>query len=352
MTYSPRTRLSRRQLLRVAGLATAAAAVPPLVRSSHAQDDPRLARARQKGKVTWYSTAFPENMREALAKSFRDRTGLDLSIYAGGGGQIVSRLRTERKTGAYSVDVIDTGDPDIMEAMVKDGILRKYNPKGAEAIHPDFKDPRGYFYGMYFWTLVLEYNTNVYKKETAPKGFDDLIDPRFKGLVVTADPARSTGGLGFVKAMVKSRGWEWIEKFVKNDPLVMSITSGIQPAVVKGERPIAIMTSQFTSKTLEEGGPIAIAGDEFLFGSPDLVGLVTNAPNPDGAELLAEHLLGKEAQELIRKYGPYACRTDAAPPFGMPPIGKLKLRYKEAPSLDIDPKEVADRFHKLLRAAK
>jgi iron(III) transport system substrate-binding protein len=149
---------------------------------------------------------------------------------------------------------------------------------------------------------------------------------------------------------VKSRGWPWVEQLLKNDTLVMSITPGIQPAVVKGERPIALMTSQFTAKSIEEGAPIALATDEMLFGSADLIGIIKDAPNPEGAELLVEYLISKEAQEIVRAHGPYSCRTDVAPPPGMPAIKDLKLRYKTAPTLDINAKDIADKFHGILRA--
>jgi iron(III) transport system substrate-binding protein len=317
-----------------------------------AQEDARLARAKAKGGISWYTSAFPTEMREELAQTFQNKTGIKVSIYAGGGGQVASRLRTERQTGARNVDVLDGGDDDIIAGLVKDNIFKKFTPKGAEVIHSDFKDPNGYWYGIYFWALVLEYNTNSFTKDTAPQGFDTLIDPKYRGKVVTADPARSTAGLGFVKAMVKWKGWEWMEKFVQNDPLVLSITSGMQPVLVKGERPIAIMTSQFAAKTMEEGGPVGLVKGEFLFGSPDVVGVISDAPNPDGAELFVEYLLSKEAQEVVRKYGAYSCRTDVASPTGMPQVSELRFKYKVAPSLDISATEVAEKFHTLLRAAK
>lgn len=342
------TNYTRRELLHLGAAASVAALAPQLAR---AQEDPRIKKAKEKGKVTWYTAAFPEDMREALVNSFQKKTGLELSIYAGGGNAIVARLRTERQAGSNKVDVIDAGDAEIMGALVKDGLLKPFKPKGAEAIHADFKDPDGHFYGLYFWTLVLEYNTRFYNKATAPKTFEDLVDPKYKGKIVISDPARSTGGLGVVKAMVKSKGWPWIEELLKNDTLVMSITPGIQPAVVKGERPIALMTSQFTAKSIEEGAPIALATDEMLFGSADVLGVLKDAPNSEGAELLVEHLISKEAQEVVRAHGPYSCRTDVAPPPGMPAIKDLKLRYKTAPALDISAKEIADKFHAILRTA-
>jgi ABC-type Fe3+ transport system substrate-binding protein len=202
------------------------------------------------------------------------------------------------------------------------------------------------------WVLVLEYNTNLLQPNAVPKSFDDLADDRYKGKIVIADPARSTSGLGLIKAMVTAKGWDWVERFVRNDPLVMSISSGIQPAVITGERPIAVMTSDLFSKTAQDKAPIALATNEFLFASPGVAAILKDGPNPEGAEIFVEFLLSREAQDIVRAFGAYSCRSDVAPPFGLPPLKEAKLRFPLAPAIDLQPREVGDRFHQLLRTAK
>lgn len=340
---------SRRRFL--GGLAAAALSQTVTSAVVYAQQDPRLERARQKGKVVWYTASFPTEMREALEKRFTAETGIRLSTYAAGGGQVVSRLRTERQTGANNVDVIDLGDMDVVNGLIRDGLLRTFAPNGGEVLDSVCKDPRNYFFGFYNWVLVLEYNTAALTADSVPKTFDDLVDERYKGKIVISDPARSTAGLGLIKAMVATKGWDWVERFVRNDPLVMAITSGIQPAVIKGERPIAVMTSQFVSKTMEDKGPVALVTSEFLFASPDVLGILKDAPNPDGAELFVEFLLSRAAQETVRAYGAYSCRNDVAPPYRMPAMKDARLKHKLVPSIGMEPREIAERFHKLLRAA-
>lgn len=345
-------RLGRRRILE-AGFATGAAVLAPkLFVSAIAQEDPRLKQAKAKGKVTWYTSMFPTEMRETLADKFQRNTGLELSIYGAGTNQVVARLRTERTAGSRNVDVIDGGDFDVFEDMIKDGFLKKYNPKGADAIHPDFKDSRGYYYGIYLWTLVLEYNTGALTKAAAPKDWVDLVDPRFKSKTATSDPASATAALGFCKVMATWKGWDWIEQFVRNDPLVLSVSSEVQPAVVRGERTVGIISSQFPSKSMEEGAPVALVDTDPLFPAPDWIAILNDAPNPDGAELFAEYLISKEAQDVVRTYGAYSCRVDVTNPFGLPPITNVKFKYKVPPTLDISSVQIAQKFTEMLRAAK
>jgi ABC-type Fe3+ transport system substrate-binding protein len=59
------------------------------------------------------------------------------------------------------------------------------------------------------------------------------------------------------------------------------------------------MTGQFAVKTIEEGGPVAVARGDFLFGLPDVVGIISDAPKPDGAELFVEYLSSKRPDTLF-----------------------------------------------------
>ena len=316
-------------------------------------DQEKLKRAQAVGKVTWYGSIYPETLRDRLVKEFEELTGLDVNIYVGGTGQIVSRLETERKAGSYNVDVFDGADLEVIDnALIKTGLMRPYMPSSAANITEKFKHPKGYWHGMYFWTLVLEYNKKFYNESTAPKTFDMLIRPEYKGQVVVSDPARSAAGLGFIKTMVKWKCWDWVEKLAQNDPLVVAIGPGVEQAVVTGERPIGTVVSAFTSATLKQGGPVVIANPEHLFSSPEVVGIMKDAPNPDGAELLIEYLTSKEVHEMFRESGWFPCRNDVKGPFGMPGSDALKLKHVSAPSIGLSRKDIADRFHKMLRASK
>ena len=336
----------RRKLALGIGASLAGLAGAP---TSFGQQDPRLKMARDKGKISWYGSIYPDDLRNQLAKEFKSQTGIDVSVYAGGTGQVVSRLTTERKTGSFNVDVIDGADLEVIEGLIKDGILRTYVPRDAGAIQRDYVQSSGYWHGLYFWVLGLEYNTKVYNKSTAPRGFDELIDPKYKGKVVLSDPSRSAAGLGFIKAMVQWKGWDWVELLAKNDPLVVAIGPGVHEAVVSGERPIGTTVSSFISAGFQQGAPVAMATEEMLFSSPEVVGVVKEAPNPEGAELFVDFLVSKEANELFRKFGWFSCRSDVQGPFGFPPAKELKFKYVSAPRIGMSQEQIAQKFQTMLR---
>ena len=186
------------------GFVLSATIVGAMSASATADSHAKMEAAKEKGQITWYTSVWPEQLRHELADDFRAQTGLDLVIgYAGGTGQVVTRIATERETGAYEVDVVDLVDEEVINALIDDGVLRAYKSPNRGNIISDCKDEAGYWAGFYFWALLMEYNTSRLNKEEVPKSWSELNDPKWKGKVVVADPYKSASGLGFVKGMVK-----------------------------------------------------------------------------------------------------------------------------------------------------
>lgn len=321
-----------------------------LVPGSLSADD-RLTKAKDAGgTVTWYSSVYPDELRSELIRAFTEETGLTVDTYVGGTGQILSRLEVERQTGSFKVDVLDLAGAEDIEKVTNGGLFRAYEAPGASQVPDAFKDPEARWHGLYFWAVGLEYNTNLFTPETAPKSFDQLTDPRFKAQLVISDPARSAAGLGFMQSMVDWKGWDWVEQLMANDPLVVAIGPGVHQAVVQGERGIGATVTSYTSKTLSDGGPVALGNEELLFSSPEVVGVLAQAANPSGAELLVDFLLSETANQLYRKFGWFPARRDVEGPYGFPPADQLKLRYVTAPRIGITRDEIVAKIQAMQRS--
>ncbi|MCW2240508.1 ABC transporter substrate-binding protein [Azospirillum canadense] len=341
--------ISRRAL--VAVMAAGCTAIALAATGANAQTDPRVAAAKTKGKIAWYTSVAPDELRKELIEGFKKKTGLDINPYYGGTGQVFSRLKTERETGSFNADLVTLGDVDLVEQLIAANALRPFQPKGMDSIGQEYADPKGYWYGITFWGLALQYNNRMLPKEAIPKSFAELAEPHWKSRVAIADPARSAAGFLFLKAMVSERGWEWVERMMRNDPMLVAVAPGIDQAVAKGERLVATSVSSFTSEIMKAGAPIALASPDLLFTSPLTISVIKEAPNPEGAELLAEYLLTKEAGDLYAKHGWYSPRADVKPPFGFPPVGQLKIRYSDVPQ-SMSRQEYLDKFNAIAQAAR
>jgi len=68
-----------------------------------------------------------------------------------------------------------------MQVFKKRGLLQKYISAEAKAIPEDFQDPGGYWTNVHPLSMVTAYNTDQVKPQDAPRTYEDLLKPQFKG---------------------------------------------------------------------------------------------------------------------------------------------------------------------------
>ena len=84
-----------------------------------------------------------------------------------------------------------------MEQFVPRGLLVPYKPKGVERLEKRFVHPEFMYVGIDMYIAAFCVNTKVMQEKNLPmpKGWNDLLDPKFKGLVTMPNPVAS--GTGF-----------------------------------------------------------------------------------------------------------------------------------------------------------
>lgn len=118
----------------------------------------------------------------------------------------------------------------------------------------------------------------------APKSYEDLTDPKYKGLISMPNPSSSGTGYMFLRQLTNEWGedkaFEFFEKFSENVLQYTSSGSGPVNALVQGEVAIGLgMTSQAVVEInqgvkleivfFEEGSPFSMYGNAVLKSSAD-----------------------------------------------------------------------------------
>ena len=117
----------------------------------------------------------------------------------------------------------------------------------------------GYHYGLRSTLSVIAYNTKIVPAEEAPKTWKDLLDPKWRGKLVTAHPGYSGVISTHVLALVNLYGWDFFKQLAQNKLMLVQSANDPAQVVASGERPIAVDGSDyFFYQTKKKGNPIEI----------------------------------------------------------------------------------------------
>jgi len=330
-----RTSLTRRAFV------TGAAALPLAMVSARAraQDARVVESARKEGKVVWY-TSLVLTSAEKVAKQFETAyPGIKVEVHRTGSERILQRVMQELKASIKNVDVVHTSDAGHFVLFKEQKLLAKYTPGGVDAFPAGFKDKDGYYYGLRATVNCIAYNTKAVPAAEAPKTWKDLLDPRWKGKLVTAHPGYSGVIATHVLALVNLLGWDYFKQLSQNQLMIVQSANDPSTVVSSGERPVAVDGGDYSFyQQKKKGNPVEMVYPKEgvpLVVSPTAI--TSFAPHPNAARLFTDFSFGRELQQFLAdSEGLYTGHAEVKYPADKPKLSELKL-------LPVDPAELLKR---------
>jgi iron(III) transport system substrate-binding protein len=206
------------------------------------------------------------------------------------------------------------------------------------------KDKDGAWFAQRLNLIVPLYRTD--KVSDPPTGWRDLASPRFKGQLITADPAFTSIAYLVVHSLSRDLGWDYFKKLAANGTMLVQGHAQLATTLISGERAVAIESDfgqLFTE--VQKGTPIKMVVPTegvFLINSP--MGIPTKAPHPNAARALIEFNLSKDVQDLFIASGTYSPRADFPAPKTYPELKALKIIPVDYDAAERDNKKTKDMF--------
>jgi iron(III) transport system substrate-binding protein len=334
--------MSRRRLLIPLLLLTLASFNAPA-----SAQDPRLEAAKKEGKVVWY-TSLALSSSEKVAKMFETAyPGVKVEVNRTGSQRILQRMMQELQSNIRNVDVVHTSDAGHFVLLKEKKLLMHYTPAGVDAFAAGFKDRDGFHYGLRATVNVIAYNTKLVTAAEAPRTWKDLLDPKWKGKLVTAHPGYSGVIATHVLALVHLYGWDYFKALAQNKPML--VQSAVDPSgiVASGERPVAVNGGDYTFyQAKKKGNPVEIVFPKEgvpLVVSPSAI--TSFAPHPNAARLFTDFIFTRDVQQVLADTeGLYTGHPGVKYGSDRPKLQDLKLLPVDPEELEKRNEEIKSRF--------
>lgn len=289
------------------------------------QISPRVA-----GKIMVYG-AIHEFEIERMLEEFTKATGIEADYIRMSAGEITARVRAEKDSPR--ADIFLGGPAQFHEALRLEGLLERYvSPVGAEIEKRYHSDPEGYWYGFYVGAISFIVNKAwlADKGIEAPKTWEDLLKPEYKGEIVMALPYTSGTAYTIVVTQIfrlgEDRAFEYLAKL--HEQIHHYTKSGAAPGRLAGagEVGIGIVFGHDALKVKAAGYKVEIVYPPDTGWEIGAVSIIKGGPNTEGAKKFIDWVLGREAGQLHTDLSfRISTRPDVRMRPGTVPLAEIRL---------------------------
>ncbi|MCR8644370.1 extracellular solute-binding protein [Paenibacillus sp. N1-5-1-14] len=152
---------------------------------------------------------FQEDEGRILLETFKKKTDQPYEIIRISSGEASYHLLTLGKTG---IDVVLGGPADMHEQLKNNKKSLHYVSPSTGNVPSKYKDPDGYWTGMYMGALAIGTNPNVWENDPElatlpmPERYEDLLRPELEGKIQIPDPETSGTGYTLLASLAQERG--------------------------------------------------------------------------------------------------------------------------------------------------
>ena len=249
-----------------------------------------------------------KDMLEEFAQKFEAANpGVDVQWLDMGSQEAYDRIRTEMANP--QADVWWGAPSTIFMRAEKEGLLAPYRPSWADSIAPEFRSAADRWYGTFITPEVIVFNSHMLKKNDAPKDWDDLLDPQWKGKIILRYPLASGTLRVIFSAMIASsiskygsedKGFDWLRRLDANtksytsDPTQMYLKLAREEAAVSvWDMPDVVLQAILNNFPFDYNVPAS--GTVLL---TDGIAIVSGAKHIEQAEKFYEFVTSEESLVL------------------------------------------------------
>ena len=297
-----------------------------------------IERAKKEGTFLLYTSMNTPDVNH-LFDGFRQRYPFVApKSYTTRSAALLERVITEARAGKYFADVIQ-GNAFTLFLLGKRGHLEPYASPEARSFPDSYRDPAGTWVAAYLQLNVIGYNTKLIPRSDAPKGYEDLLAPKWKGKM-GLDDKQYIWFDGLLKAMGREKGLAYTRKlatqaihFRSGNTLLANLLAAGEFGLLINARPDSI------DELKQKGAPVEWVAPRPTTANVLPIAIAKNAQHPYAGKLFMDYMLSEEGQKRLSAMG----RTVARPG-----IAAANPRLSQGLEIAVNDPGMAERFDQVV----
>lgn len=254
------------------------------------------------GQFMIYTSMNIDDLEVILADFKEAYPFVTTEYYRAGGEDVIQKALTEAQAGQHFADAFETNAFEVYR-LHQEGLLAPFDAPERAAYPDNAKDSDGYWTVDRINTVVIGYNTELVDPADVPTSFEDLLDPKWKGLigVEASDVELLTDMVG---AWGEEKTYAFWEGIVAQEPGIVDGHTELAELVAAGEFAVSPTLYGHRVEGLKgDGATIDWVKTDPVFAYTQLLALAADAPHPATGKLFVNWLLSEDGQSAIRDVG-------------------------------------------------
>jgi iron(III) transport system substrate-binding protein len=259
--------------------------------------------ARKEGKLNFIHTFRGKLAREHVRLFEKRYSFLKVEMADMGSQDAAERFIAEETAKRHLTDVISLAVPD-MPVILKQDLLANYPTPATQRVPKRFQgflDKENRWIPWYWSEHGISYNTNLIPPDKAPKSWQDLCNPAYKGKV-SFDPPETRFMVGLFVMMGEEKFQSWLKCMGQNQPIIQRGHTQRMNLMLAGDH--AIQGDNFLyvgaeAKKKDPKTPYAIVYSAPILGYAGAIIINKNSQHPYASALFSDWTLSDESQKYV-----------------------------------------------------
>ena len=269
--------------------------------------------AKKEGELAWWSTIAQDQSQKIIEEFMKLYPFIKATYWRSGSVGLHNKILIESRAGQATWDVVSQTTPEFIFELKQKKLIASYDSPERRRFSADLKDREGYWTGTYALPTGLGFNTQQVKREEAPKSYNDLLDPRWKGGKISIDDENYELLVGLEQAWGKDRAVQYLKALAAQLPTVGRGATQRTQMLAAGEFPLAISYTHTVEWSKSQGNTVDWVNLEPVVIKFDGIMIGAKAPHPNAAKLFIDFFLSQQGQKLLQSFSRVTLREGVEP---------------------------------------